>query len=171
MATGTPGSQSALREANLHRVLRAVRAVGSLTQAEIVRATGLSAATVSTIVRELAASALVVVTPTAQGRRAQMVSLSPLNGLAIGIEMGHAHLRGAIYDMGYQKLIEEPPIDFDIAQSPEEGLRTVVCGPDPRLPARRRGLVTRRRHDRLLPGGGGRGCQTAARCSSRSQPQ
>ncbi|MGH3898267.1 MAG: MarR family transcriptional regulator [Pseudonocardiaceae bacterium] len=51
-------------------MLRAVRAVGSLTQAEIVRSTGLSAATVSTIVRELQASALVAVTPTAKGRRA-----------------------------------------------------------------------------------------------------
>jgi predicted NBD/HSP70 family sugar kinase len=109
----------------LRRVLRAVRAVGSLTQAEIVRATGLSAATVSTIVRELQASALVVVTPTAKGRRAQSVSLSQLSGLAIGIEMGQAHLRGAICDMGYRERIEES-IDFDIAQPPEEGLRTVV---------------------------------------------
>ncbi|MGH3901646.1 MAG: ROK family transcriptional regulator, partial [Pseudonocardiaceae bacterium] len=106
-------------------MLRAVRAVGSLTQAEIVRSTGLSAATVSTIVRELQASALVVVTPTAKGRRAQSVSLSQLSGLAIGIEMGQAHLRGAICDMGYRELIEES-IDFDTAQSPEEGLRTVV---------------------------------------------
>lgn len=125
MATDTPGSQSALREANLRRVLRAVRAVGSLTQAEIVRSTGLSAATVSTIVRELQASALVVVTPTSKGRRAQSVSLSQLSGLAIGIEMGQAHLRGAICDMGYRVLIEEN-IDYDIAQPPDEGLRRVV---------------------------------------------
>jgi predicted NBD/HSP70 family sugar kinase len=108
----------------LRRVLRAVRAAGSLTQAEIVRCTGLSAATVSTIVRELQASALVVVTPTATGRRAQSVSLSQLSGLAIGIEMGQAHLRGAICDMGYRVLIEEK-IGYDIAQSPERGLRRV----------------------------------------------
>ncbi|MGH3857601.1 MAG: helix-turn-helix transcriptional regulator, partial [Pseudonocardiaceae bacterium] len=73
MATDTPGSQSALREANLRRVLRAVRAAGALTQVEIARSTGLSAATVSTIVRELQASAQVVVTPTTTGRRAQSV--------------------------------------------------------------------------------------------------
>jgi predicted NBD/HSP70 family sugar kinase len=124
VATDTPGSQSALREANLRRVLRAVRAAGSPTQAEIARSTGLSAATVSTIVRELQASALVVVTPTAKGRRAQSVSLSQLSGLAIGIEMGQAHLRGAICDMGYRVLIEEN-IGYDIAQSPERGLRRV----------------------------------------------
>jgi predicted NBD/HSP70 family sugar kinase len=125
LATDTPGSQSALREANLRRVLRAVRAVGSLTQAEIVRSTGLSAATVSTIVRELQASAVVVVTPTVKGRRAQSVSLSQLSGLAIGIDMGQAYLRGAICDMGYRTLIEDE-IDYDIARSPEEGLRKVV---------------------------------------------
>jgi predicted NBD/HSP70 family sugar kinase len=45
--------------------------------------------------------------------------------LAIGIEMGQAHLRGAICDMGYRVLIEES-IDYGIAQSPEEGLRKVV---------------------------------------------
>lgn len=108
----------------MRRVLRAVRAASSLTQADIVRCTGLSAATVSTIVRELEASALVVVTPTVKGRRAQSVSLSQLSGLAIGIEMGQTHLRGAICDMGYRVLIEEN-IDYDIAQSPERGLRRV----------------------------------------------
>ena len=124
MATGTPGSQSALREANLRRVLRAIRTASSLTQAEIVRCTGLSAATVSTIVRELQDSALVVVTPTTTGRRAQSVSLSPQGGLAIGIELGQAHLRGAICDMGYRVLTEED-IPYDSAQSPERGLRRV----------------------------------------------
>ncbi|MGH3693061.1 MAG: ROK family transcriptional regulator [Pseudonocardiaceae bacterium] len=124
MVTDTPGSQSALREANLRRVLRAVQAASSLTQAEIVRCTGLSAGTVSTIVRELQANELVVVTQTATGRRAQSVSLSQLSGLAIGIELGPAHLRGAICDMGYRVLIEEN-IDYDMAQSPERGLRRV----------------------------------------------
>ncbi len=109
----------------MRRVLRAVRAAGALTQAESVRSTGLSAATVSTIVRELQASALVVVTPSATGRRAQSVSLSPLSGLAIGIELGQAHVRGAICDMGYRVLIEET-IGYDRAQSPEEGLLDVV---------------------------------------------
>ncbi|MGH7746435.1 MAG: ROK family transcriptional regulator, partial [Candidatus Dormibacteria bacterium] len=122
--TDTPGSQSALREANLRRVLRAVQAASSLTQAEIVRCTGLSAGTVSTIGRELQASELVVVTQTATGRRAQSVSLSQLSGLAIGIELGPARLRGAICDMGYRVLIEED-IDYDMAQSPERGLRRV----------------------------------------------
>jgi predicted NBD/HSP70 family sugar kinase len=113
-----------LREANLRRVLRAVQVASSLTQAEIVRCTGLSAGTVSTIVRELQANDLVVVTQAATGRRAQSVSLSQLSGLAIGIELGPAHLRGSICDMGYRVLIEEN-IDYDMTQSPERGLRRV----------------------------------------------
>ena len=124
MAADTPGSQSALRGANLRRILRAVRGAGSLTQAEIARSTGLSAATVSTLVRELQASALVVVTPTTKGRRAQSVSLSQLTGLAVGIEMGPAHLRGALCDMGYGGLRDENT-EHDVAQSPERALRRV----------------------------------------------
>ncbi|HEY6425585.1 MAG TPA: ROK family transcriptional regulator [Pseudonocardiaceae bacterium] len=107
MGTSTPGSQSALREANLRRVLRAVRTAGSLTQAEIVRSTGLSAATVSNLVRKLQDSALVVVTPSATGRRAQIVSLSQLEGLAVGIDLGQAHLRCTICDLDYQVRIQD----------------------------------------------------------------
>ena len=58
----TPGSQSSLHRANLERVVRAVRLAGSLTQAEIARTTGLSAATVSNIVRELKDGGTVEVT-------------------------------------------------------------------------------------------------------------
>jgi predicted NBD/HSP70 family sugar kinase len=110
LATSTPGSQSALREANLRRVLGAVRAAGSLTQAEIVRATGLSAATVSNLVRELQSNSLLVVTPAATGRRAQ-ISLSQLEGLAVGVELGHGYLRCAICDMGYQVRIQDKILD------------------------------------------------------------
>src|SRR5690606_30349430 len=74
MAGETPGSQSALREANQRRLLRAIRSAGSLTQAQIARATGLSAATVSNIVRQLRDAGTVTVAPTSSGgRRAQSV--------------------------------------------------------------------------------------------------
>ena len=47
------GSQSALREANRAMVVDTIRRYGGLTQVELASATGLSAATVSNIVREL----------------------------------------------------------------------------------------------------------------------
>ncbi|MEU3907990.1 ROK family transcriptional regulator [Streptomyces goshikiensis] len=111
----TPGSQSSLHRANLERVVRAVRLAGSLTQAEIARATGLSAATVSNIVRELKEAGTVEVTDTsAGGRRARSVSLSGDAGIVIGVDFGHTHLRVAVGNLAHQVLAEESePLDVD----------------------------------------------------------
>ncbi|WP_329455037.1 ROK family transcriptional regulator [Streptomyces sp. NBC_01497] len=111
----TPGSQSSLHRANLERVVRAVRMAGSLTQAEIARGTGLSAATVSNIVRELKEGGTVEVTPTsAGGRRARSVSLSPEAGIVLGVDFGHTHLRVAVGNLAHQVLAEESePLDVD----------------------------------------------------------
>ncbi len=115
----TPGSQSSLHRANLERVIRAVRTAGSLTQAEIARTTGLSAATVSNIVRELKESGTVDVTPTsAGGRRARSVSLSGDAGIVVGVDFGHSHLRVAIGNLAHKVLAEESePIDVDASAS------------------------------------------------------
>ena len=115
----TPGSQSSLHRANLERVVRAVRLAGSLTQAEIARTTGLSAATVSNIVRELKDGGTVEVTPTsAGGRRARSVSLSGDAGIVIGVDFGHAHLRVAVGNLAHQVLAEESePLDVDASSS------------------------------------------------------
>jgi predicted NBD/HSP70 family sugar kinase len=88
---------------------------GSLTQAEIARATGLSAATVSNIVRELKDGGTVEVTPTsAGGRRARSVSLSGDAGIVIGVDFGHTHLRVAVGNLAHQVLAEEAePLDVD----------------------------------------------------------
>ncbi|GAA3277979.1 transcriptional regulator [Streptomyces lavendulae subsp. lavendulae] len=111
----TPGSQSSLHRANLERVVRAVRLAGSLTQAEIARTTGLSAATVSNIVRELKEGGTVEVTDTsAGGRRARSVSLSGDAGIVIGVDFGHTHLRVAVGNLAHQVLAEETePLDVD----------------------------------------------------------
>ncbi len=115
MIVETPGSQSSLHRANLERVVRAVRLAGSLTQAEIARTTGLSAATVSNIVRELRDSGIVQVTPTsAGGRRARSVSLSGDAGIVVGVDFGHTHLRVAVGNLAHQVLAEEAePLDVD----------------------------------------------------------
>ncbi|MCZ2525545.1 ROK family transcriptional regulator [Streptomyces sp. HB2AG] len=118
----TPGSQSSLHRANLERVVRAVRLAGSLTQAEIARTTGLSAATVSNIVRELRDGGAVEVTPTSSGgRRARSVSLSGDAGIVVGVDFGHSHLRVAVGNLAHQVLAEESePIDVDVSAA--EGL-------------------------------------------------
>ncbi|MEV3933797.1 MULTISPECIES: ROK family transcriptional regulator [unclassified Streptomyces] len=115
----TPGSQTSLHRANLERVVRAVRMAGSLTQAEIARSTGLSAATVSNIVRELKDGGTVEVTPTsAGGRRARSVSLSGDAGIVVGVDFGHTHLRVAIGNLAHQVLAEESePLDVDASSA------------------------------------------------------
>lgn len=115
----TPGSQTSLHRANLERVVRAVRMAGSLTQAEIARGTGLSAATVSNIVRELKDGGTVEVTPTsAGGRRARSVSLSGDAGIVIGVDFGHTHLRVAVGNLAHQVLAEESePLDVDASSA------------------------------------------------------
>jgi predicted NBD/HSP70 family sugar kinase len=123
MTVETPGSQSALREANQGRVIRAVRSAGSLTQAEIARTTGLSAATVSNIVRQLRLSGAVTVTPTSSGgRRAQRVSLVKATGLLVGVEIEAARLRAVLCNREHMVLAEEC-IPYDAAPSVERGLR------------------------------------------------
>ncbi|MEU6341804.1 MULTISPECIES: ROK family transcriptional regulator [unclassified Streptomyces] len=115
----TPGSQSSLHRANLERVVRAVRLAGSLTQAEIARSTGLSAATVSNIVRELRDSGTVQVTPTSSGgRRARAVTLSGDAGIVVGVDFGHSHLRVAVGNLAHQVLAEQSePFDVDTEAS------------------------------------------------------
>ncbi|MBC2876660.1 ROK family transcriptional regulator [Streptomyces mobaraensis] len=115
MGVETPGSQSSLHRANLERVVRAVRRSGALTQAEIARTTGLSAATVSNIVRELKDNGTVEVTPTSSGgRRARSVSLSGDAGIVVGVDFGHTHLRVAIGNLAHRVLAEEAePLDTD----------------------------------------------------------
>lgn len=124
----TPGSQTSLHRANLERVVRAVRMAGSLTQAEIARSTGLSAATVSNIVRELKDGGTVEVTPTsAGGRRARSVSLSGDAGIVVGVDFGHTHLRVAVGNLAHQVLAEESePLDVDASSAQGFGRAEVL---------------------------------------------
>jgi DNA-binding transcriptional MocR family regulator len=126
----TPGSQSSLREATQRRLIQAVRAAEAPTQAEIARSTGLSRATVSDIVRELAADGVLVTTPTsAGGRRARAVSLAPAAGLAVGVDFGHSHLRVAVFpDPAWSTRHETPDQGGPYRDGP--GDHRVRPGPD-----------------------------------------
>ncbi len=89
-----PGSQEALRSANESRLMDLVRAGGAQSQADLVRASGLSAATVSVTVRRLAEDGRVTLrTATANGRRAVLVASVDPGGLSAGIDIGRTHAR------------------------------------------------------------------------------
>lgn len=99
------GSQSSLRGANRALVLDAVRRHGGLTQVELAGATGLSAATISTIVKELLAAGLVQTrTAVRSNRRAVMVTLTRRAGLAVGVHVGVRHLQVVLADAGHEEL-------------------------------------------------------------------
>ncbi|OJX97846.1 putative NBD/HSP70 family sugar kinase [Salana multivorans] len=109
------GSQTSLREANRGAILEAVKRFGGLTQVELVGATGLSPATVSTIVKELTGSGLVEVQPTSRsGRRAQLVTLARRVGLAAGIQVGPRTMRVALADFTSEVCAEQVlPLPFE----------------------------------------------------------
>lgn len=94
-----PGSPGALRRSNQERLLAAVRVHGRATQAELVRHTGLAAATVSVLIRDLAGRGQVVLSPARrEGRRVHEITLGGGPGLVLGLEIDHRHLRGALAD-------------------------------------------------------------------------
>lgn len=100
------GSPSALREANVGRVLDDLRQHGARTQAEIARATGLSPATVSNLVRHLREQGLVRITGERSGRRGVLVSLDQRAGVAAGVDFGHRHVQVVLADLGHAVLAE-----------------------------------------------------------------
>lgn len=96
-----PGSTSSLRVANQHRVVKVLQNAlpdHPLTQADIARATSLAPATVSNIVRVLAAAGFVETTAGA-GRRGTAVRIARGAGLVVGIDFGHQHVRVALGDL------------------------------------------------------------------------
>jgi len=89
------GSQRALRQANTRRIVETLRRDGPSTQAALARATGLSSATVSNLVRMLVdEGAAATSATTSSGRRATLVRLvdGPRSRIAVGVDVGRRHL-------------------------------------------------------------------------------
>ena len=110
-----PGSTASLRTANQRRVVDLILARGRVTQAEIARETGLASGTVSSIVRELAAAAILTTVPGA-GRRGTSVELGRGAGLVAAFDFGHSHVAVAVGDVAGRVLAEytEPlPPSYD----------------------------------------------------------
>lgn len=113
-----PGSPASLRAANQRRVVALLQQGGGdapVSQADIARTTGLAPATVSNIVRDLAAAGLVETT-VGSGRRGTTVVISRAAGLVVGIDFGHRHVRVALGDLGGQVLaVDREALDPDHA--------------------------------------------------------
>jgi predicted NBD/HSP70 family sugar kinase len=107
-----PTSPADLRQSNRERLLHLLRSHGTMTQAQLARASGLSPATVSSIARELRDEGWVQDVGTGGKRTA--LSLSRTAGVAVGIDFDHSHVRVAIADLAHNVLAEaSEPLDVD----------------------------------------------------------
>ncbi|MGC4153277.1 MAG: ROK family transcriptional regulator [Propionicimonas sp.] len=110
-----PGSPSSLREANRARILDTIKQLGAMTQVELADATGLSPATVSIIVNELAAAGLLTTAQiTRSGRRATQVAMSRGLGLVAGVHFSSRALRLVLCDpLGSVVAAQRMPLPTD----------------------------------------------------------
>ena len=121
-----PGSQAALRQLNEQRIVEVLAATGAATQVEISRDTGLSAATVSNIVKTMAERGAVIITPTTRsGRRALSVRLNIRSAVAVGIDFGRRHVRVALAGQ-LRTLIDERSASLPRGHRATEGI-DVAC--------------------------------------------
>ena len=134
--TATDPDAAAQTPVNLHslgrvRVLQALTDAPALSRAELVRRTGLARATVGSVLLELITAGLVRESadgvPSGQraGRPPQLVSLDPEAGYAVGLDVGHDHVRVILTDVvGTSRWDRSEAIAVD--DDPERALDTAV---------------------------------------------
>ncbi len=117
-ARARPGSLAGLREFNRARISQVLRAAGELSQADLARHTGLAAATVSNIVREMEGEGLVTIVTSGKRRS---VRLQRAAGFVAGVDYGHRHLSVAVADLAHE-ILGERRIEVVEQHTAEHGL-------------------------------------------------
>ncbi|MFI0944103.1 ROK family transcriptional regulator [Streptomyces sp. NPDC021020] len=116
-------------------MLEALHAAPRISRPELVRVTGLSRATVSSLVADLITVGLVTEEahregadepePRRTGRPAQTLSLVPSAGYAIGADIGHQHVRVILSDL-FGTVLWEHWVAKDVDRAPGETLDLVA---------------------------------------------
>jgi predicted NBD/HSP70 family sugar kinase len=119
VSTRESGAPSKLRAANRELLVSLLRERGPMTQAELARASDLSPATVSSIVRDLREEGLLEDGQAAG--RGTALEMSRSAGVAVGIDFGHSHVRVAIADLAHTILAEDER-DLDVDHRADEGI-------------------------------------------------
>jgi len=117
----TTSSLERLRDTNRRSITTLLAAEGPMSRADLVRGTGLSRTTVSSLVGDLIASGHVVETADrgrphkgGSGRPPLLVALSTPGGGVAGVDIGHGHVRVAVADRVGTVLAEElADVDVD----------------------------------------------------------
>lgn len=122
------GSLGSLRAANRAALLRAIESAGSVSRADLMRATGLSRTAVSSLVSELLDESLVVEreergTPHRglRGRPPVLLELASDRGAVLAIDVGHSHIRLALARLD-ASILDEQQLGFAVDDRPDETL-------------------------------------------------
>src|SRR3954464_1039804 len=110
------GALERLRAANSRTVVGLLAGEGPMSRADLVRASGLSRTTVSSLVAELIRNGQVTETDDrarphkgGSGRPPVVVRLSAPAGAVAGVDVGHGHVRVAVADRLRAALARGPP--------------------------------------------------------------
>jgi predicted NBD/HSP70 family sugar kinase len=114
------------RLTNRLRVLRVLARHPGSSRADVVQRTGLSRSTVSALLDELEAAGVVAQQlvrddgrPRGAGRPPVQVSLAPRAAFAVGLDVGHRHIRAALCDLsGEPVAVEHSEAEVDHAPGP-----------------------------------------------------
>jgi len=123
------GALGSLRDSNREKVVKALQTLGVASRADVVRSTGLSRSTVSSIVGELHDEGLVVDREeggreaSGSGRPPALIALDPGAGFSLGIDFGRRHLAVALADMSHELLGELRVVMADDYEAEEGMLR------------------------------------------------
>ena len=103
-AGNAPGSLASLRSSNEQRVLASLIDTDGLSQAEVARATGLSTASISSIVRRLATEGRVEVIE--HTGRSNLVRIAGAVGVCVAVNFSHQHIQVIIGGLSGSALFE-----------------------------------------------------------------
>ena len=130
-AAEDPDSPINLASLGRVRVLRALTDRTALSRAELVQRTGLARATVGSVIDDLIEAGLVhkSTEPSAPGARTgrppQLLSLEPRAGYAVGLDVGHDHVRTILTDLIGTTLWDES-VAMAVDGDPRRALDTAV---------------------------------------------
>ena len=139
-----------LRQMNRLRIIEALYHHRAMSRTELARRTGLSRATVSSLVDEVGRAGVVeehagAVEPRARitGRPPLLLSLAPGAAFAVGLDFGHQHIRAAVCDLSGEVVAE----DWSAAQVDHSPVQSLDLAQELVSRTLRTGGITR---DRIL---------------------
>ena len=126
MPSGFFGSYKSLREANKAKLLDSIYKFGAMTQVELAELTGLSAGTISTLVRQMADEGELTTSNTIRnGRRATQVELARQEGITIGLTISTRQLTLVILDFTRASLGEHT-LPLALGHKPDDTLHRAM---------------------------------------------